>query len=74
MIFVMTRKTPKRYMTKARKTRLVSEALSALGRIGGKARAERMSPEERRASALKASKAAAAARTRKAKERQRDST
>ncbi len=49
----MTKKAPKRYMTKARKTRLVSEAGFALGRIGGKARAERMSPEERRASALK---------------------
>jgi len=40
--------------------------MTALGRIGGKARAKKMSAEERRASALKASKAAAEARTKKA--------
>ena len=40
--------------------------MTALGRIGGKARAKKMSPEERRASALRASKAAAEARTKKA--------
>jgi len=58
-------------MTKSRKIRRVSEAMSALGRIGGHARAEKMSAEERRASAIKASKAAAQARTEKAAERQR---
>jgi hypothetical protein len=66
----MTKKTPKKYMTKSRKIRRVSVAMSALGRIGGKARAEKLSAEERRASAMKASKAAAEARTRKANERQ----
>ena len=67
----MNRKTPKKYMTKSRKIRRVSEAMSALGRIGGQARAEKLSQEERRASAIKASKAAAEARTKKANERQR---
>jgi hypothetical protein len=67
----MNRKTPKKYMTKSRKIRRVSEAMSALGRIGGQARAEKLSSEERRASAIKASKAAAEARTKKANERQR---
>jgi hypothetical protein len=64
-------KTSSKYMTKSRKIRRVSEAMSALGRIGGHARAEKMSAEERRASAIKASKAAAQARTEKAAERQR---
>jgi hypothetical protein len=41
--------------------------MSALGRVGGLARAQKMTPEERRAIALKASKAAAAARSKKAK-------
>ena len=58
---------PKKYMTKSRKMRMVSEAMSALGRIGGKARAEKMTPEARRASAIKASKAAAMARSKRAK-------
>lgn len=62
---------PKRYMTKARKTRQVSEAMTELGRIGAKARAEKLSPERRREIAIKASKAAAAARSRKAIERQK---
>jgi hypothetical protein len=66
----MTRKMLKTYMTKSRKIRRVSEAMSILGRIGGQARAEKMSPEERRAGAIKASKAAAKARTEKAAERQ----
>jgi hypothetical protein len=51
----------------------VSVAMSALGRIGGLARAQKMSSEERRASALKASKAAAEARRKKAAERKRPS-
>ena len=57
-------------MTKSHKIRRVSEAMSVLGRIGGHARAEKMSPEERRASAIKASKAAAKARTQRASDRQ----
>ena len=40
-----------------------------LGRIGGRKRARNLSPEERRRSAIKASRAAAAARTAKAKAR-----
>lgn len=40
-----------------------------LGRIGGKTRAANLSAEERRRIAIKASKAAAKARTQKAKER-----
>ena len=39
------------------------------GRIGGLARAANMTPEQRRKSALKASKAAAKARTQKARKR-----
>ena len=56
--------------TKARKVteREASLAMAELGRIGGLARAQKMTPEERRASALKASKAAAKARTKKAKQ------
>jgi hypothetical protein len=42
-----------------------------LGRIGGRLRAKRLSSEERRRIATKASKAAAAARTAKAKERKK---
>jgi hypothetical protein len=45
--------------------------MSDLGSIGGKARAAKLSPEERRTIAVKASKAAAAARTKRANERQR---
>jgi hypothetical protein len=44
--------------------------MSDLGRIGGNARADNLSPERRREIAVKASKAAARARTQKAKERQ----
>jgi hypothetical protein len=60
-------KRPKTYRTKAIKARLASEAAAEFGRLGGEARAAKMTPEERRASALKASKAAAAARRKKAK-------
>jgi hypothetical protein len=42
-----------------------------LGRIGGKTRAMKLTPEKRRAIAIKASKAAAKARTRKAKEKRK---
>lgn len=45
------------------------EAAVELGRIGGKTRAANLSAEERRRIAIKASKAAAKARTLKAKER-----
>jgi phage gp16-like protein len=47
----------------------LSKYLAELGRKGGKARLKTMTAEERRAVATKASKAAAKARTRKAKER-----
>jgi hypothetical protein len=53
-------------MTKSRKTALISQAMRLAGSIGGKARAAKMTPEERHASALKASKAAAEARRKKA--------
>jgi hypothetical protein len=68
----MSRKATKKYMTKSRKITQVSVAMSALGRVGGLARAEKLSAEERRASAIKASKAAAKARTAKATERQKN--
>jgi hypothetical protein len=45
----------------------VSKYLAKIGRKGGKARLETMTDEQRRASALKASKAAAKARALKAK-------
>jgi hypothetical protein len=45
----------------------VSQYLSQIGRRGGKARLKTMTPEQRRAVALKASKAAAIARTKRAK-------
>ena len=48
---------------------LLSKHLSKLGRRGGNARMTTMTAEERRASATKASKAAAKARTLKAKKR-----
>jgi hypothetical protein len=59
-------KRPKRSRTKAVKARAASEAATEFGRLGGKARAAKMTPEERRASAIKASRAAALARTKKA--------
>jgi hypothetical protein len=42
------------------------KVMQELGRLGGKMRAAMLTPEERRASALKASKAAADARSTKA--------
>jgi len=45
------------------------KAAAELGRIGGKTRATNLTAEQRRRIAIKASKAAAKARTRKAKER-----
>jgi hypothetical protein len=44
-----------------------------LGRIGGRLRARRLSPEDRRRIATKASHAAARARTAKARERKKKS-
>ncbi len=52
----------------------VSKYMAEVGRKGGKARLTTMTPEQRRASARKASKAAAAARKRKAKERKSKET
>lgn len=46
-------------------------AAVALGRSGGIARAKNMTAKQRRESALKASRAAAAARTKRAKERKK---
>jgi hypothetical protein len=60
---------PKKYLTKAVRMKRRTEAARELGRIGGAARAAKLTPEKRRAIAMKASKAAAKARTRKAKER-----
>jgi hypothetical protein len=62
-----TGRRPKTYRTKARKVRLASEAAAEFGRLGGNARAAKMTPEDRRVSALKASKAAAEARRKKAR-------
>ena len=47
----------------------ISEYLKQIGRRGGQARAKALTAKERRAIATKASKAAADARSRKAKER-----
>jgi hypothetical protein len=48
---------------------VISQYLSAIAKRGGQARAKALTPEERVAIATRASKAAAKARTRKAKER-----
>jgi len=55
-------------VAKKRRAQANSKVLSALGRIGAKARNEKLTPEERRAIAIKASRAAAKARKAKAKE------
>jgi hypothetical protein len=47
----------------------IRKLLSEIGRRGGIARAKALTAKQRRESAVKASKAAAKARTRKAKER-----
>jgi hypothetical protein len=47
----------------------VRKFLAEIGRRGGQARANALTPKQRRESAIKASKAAAKARTRAAKER-----
>jgi hypothetical protein len=48
---------------------LMKKVMSELGKKGGPARAKSLSAKERKAIATKASKAAAKARTRKAKQR-----
>jgi len=48
---------------------LISKVMSQMGRRGGKARAKALTAAQRRESAIKASRAAAKVRTRKAKER-----
>jgi hypothetical protein len=48
---------------------LIAKVMSEMGKRGGHARAKALTAKERRESAIKASKAAAKARTRKAKER-----
>ena len=52
----------------------VSQYLSQIGRKGGKARLKTMTPEQRRTVALKASKAAAVARSKRAKRKKERST
>lgn len=49
--------------------KLISRVMAEMGRRGGQARAKALSPKQRRESAIKASKAAAKARSRAAKER-----
>jgi hypothetical protein len=48
---------------------LITKVMSEMGKRGGHARAKALTAKQRRESAIKASKAAAKARTRKAKER-----
>jgi hypothetical protein len=47
----------------------IREVMKTLGRRGGVARAANMSAKERRAGAIKASRAASAARTKRAKQK-----
>jgi hypothetical protein len=47
----------------------IQKVLAEIGRRGGHARAKALTPKERKAIAMKASKAAAKARTQRAKER-----
>lgn len=49
----------------------IEKVMAELGRRGGEARARNLSSKERSAIALKASKAAAAARTKRAKEKRK---
>lgn len=50
---------------------LISKVMSEMGRRGGQARAKALTAKQRRESAIKASKAAAKARIKKAQERKR---
>ena len=58
-------------MPALRLTEAQRKAAAELGRIGGQTRAKKLTPEERRAIATKASEAAAKARTQRAKARKR---
>jgi hypothetical protein len=49
----------------------LSDYFAQIGRKGGKSRAKKMTPEQRKASATKASKAAAKVRSKKAAERRK---
>lgn len=69
-----SKKIRKLYLTKARRTRVISVAMAGLGKVGGKVRAERLSPERRREIATKASRAAAQVRSQEARDRQRPVT
>lgn len=51
---------------------MISVAMTELGKVGGKVRAERLSPERRREIATKASKVAAEARSKRVLDRQSD--
>jgi len=51
----------------------VSKYLAEIGRKGGKARLKKMTPEQRREIATKASKAAGIARTKRAKAKRKES-
>lgn len=59
-------------MPALRLTEAQRKAAAELGRIGGQTRAKKLTSDERRAIAIKASKAAAAARTKKAKARKKE--
>jgi len=50
---------------------MLKQVMSGLGKRGGAARAKSMTAKQRQASARKASKAAAIARTKKAKDRKK---
>lgn len=64
-------KRRRNYLTKSEKLSRVTRAMRELGRIGAQARAEALTPERRREIAIKASKAAAEARRKKAAERKK---
>jgi hypothetical protein len=61
----MKRTRPAKYDTKTTRAAAVTRAMRALGKIGGVARAAKLSPERRREIAIKASRAAAASRSKK---------
>ena len=62
----MSDSNAKKHGKKIRLTPEAKDILRELGRVGGKTRAQNLSPEERRISAVKASRAASEARARKA--------
>jgi hypothetical protein len=65
MVYITAMKRPPKLELTPEQKKIAAE----LGRLGGQTRASNLSPEKRHAIAIKASKAAAKARTRKAKER-----